>query len=150
MKIKTRICLMSVLLLPILASGEDWTKEQKEVLAFEEACLTAKNADEFMGCFHKDFVGWGEDFTVPTSKADRLKPIADGFENFDSETLLFKPISVIVKGNMAVVSYIQFGKITNKTTDEVEYFTERWTDVCLKEGGKWTWISDHGVDLSSD
>ena len=90
------------------------------------------------------------DSTVPSSKADLLKFIADNFENFDSETLLFKPVSVIVKGNMAVVSYIQSGKTKNKTTEEVEYYTQRWTDVCLKEGGKWSWISDHGVNLSSD
>jgi len=149
-KIKTRICLVTALLLPILASGEDWTEEQQEVLAFEEACITSKNADELIGCFHQDYVGWGMDYTVPVSKPDLLKIIADDFENFDSESLLFKPVSVIVKGNMAVVSYINSGKITNKTTNEVEYYTQRWTDVCLKEGGKWTWISDHGVDLSSD
>jgi hypothetical protein len=150
MKIRTRICLVSVLLVPIFAFAEDWSKEQKEVLAFEEACVTTKNADDFIGCFHEDFVGWGLGSTVPTSKADRLKFIADGFGNSDSDTLLFKPVSVIVKGNMAVVSYIQSSKTTSNTTDEVEYSTQRWTDVCLKEGGKWTWISDHGVDLSGE
>ncbi|MFT5502214.1 MAG: ketosteroid isomerase-like protein [Woeseiaceae bacterium] len=75
---------------------------------------------------------------------------ADGLGNFDSETLLFKPLSVIVKGNMAVVTYIQTSKTTNNATDEVEYSTQRWTDVCLKEDGQWTWISDHGVDISGD
>ena len=150
MKIKTQICLVSVLLLPILAFAEDWSKEQKEVLAFEEACITATDADDFIGCFHEDFVGWGQGFTVPTSKADRLKFIADSFENYDSKMLLFKPLSVIVKGDIAVVSYIETRKITNNTTEKVEYSTQGWTDVCLKEGGKWTWIADHGVDLSSE
>ena len=150
MKIKTRIYLLSALLLPMFASAEDWTKEQKEVLAFEEVCVTTNNADEFISCFHKDFVGWGAGYTVPTSKADRLKSIADSFENYDSETLLFKPLSVIVKGNMAVISYLDSRKILNKATDEVEYSTARWTDICLKEDGKWSWISDHGVDLSDD
>jgi hypothetical protein len=150
MKFKIRICLVSVLLLPIVAFAGDWTKAQQEVLAFEEACLATKNADDFIACFHEDFVGWGQGSTVPTTKTDRLRSIADGFGNFDSETLLFKPLSVIVKGNMAVVSYVQASKTTNNTTDEVEYSTGRWTDVCLKEDGKWTWISDHGVDISGD
>ena len=150
MKIKSRIFVVSALLFPMFASAEDWTKEQQEVLAFEEACVTAKTADVLIGCFHQDYVGWGMGSTVPISKADLLKVIANDFESFDSDTLLFKPVSVIVKGNMAVVSYIQSGKTKNKATDEVEYYTQRWTDVCLKEGGKWTWISDHGVDLSSD
>jgi hypothetical protein len=51
---------------------------------------------------------------------------------------------------MAVVTYVQTSKTKNNATDEVEYSTQRWTDVCLKEDGKWTWISDHGVDISGD
>jgi len=150
MKMSMRSSLMSVLLLPAFVLAEDWTAEQKEVLAFEEACVTTRVADEFVGCFHEDFVGWGQGSPHPTSKTDRLKFIADGFESFDSDTLLFKPISVIVKGNMAVVSYIQTSKITNNATNEVEYSTQAWTDVCLKEGRKWTWIADHGTDLTDD
>jgi ketosteroid isomerase-like protein len=149
-KIKTRIFLVSALLLPLTASAEDWTEEQKEVLAFEEACVTTKDVDEFAGCFHDDFVGWGQGYPVPTSKDDRSKTNADSFESFDSETLLFNPISVIVKGDMAIVSYLQTSKITNKATEEVEYSTQAWTDVCLKERGKWTWIADHGTDLTDD
>lgn len=146
----TRTLFLSALLLPSISAAEEWTKEQQEVLAFEEACLTTKVASELKGCFHKDFVGWGEGSTVPTSKTDRLKFIDDSFASFDGTQLLFKPLSVIVKGNMAVVTYIDSGKSTNKVTKEVEYWTQRWTDVCLKDGGKWYWISDHGVDISSD
>jgi ketosteroid isomerase-like protein len=150
MKFKIRIYLVSVLLLPIVAFAGDWSKEQQEVLEFEEACVSAKSADQLIDCFHEDFVGWGLGSTVPTSKADRVKFIVDAFENNDSETMLFKPISVIVKGNMAIISYIASDKTTNRTTQEVEYSTQRWTDVCLKEGGKWYWISDHGLDISND
>lgn len=150
MTINSRIFVVSALLLPMFAYAEDWTKEQKEVLAFEEACITTKDAADFMDCFHDDYVGWAVDSTVPLSKSDRQKPSADFFENNDAEVLLFKPVSVIVKGDMAVISYITETKSTNKTTGEVTYSSGRWTDVCLREGGKWTWISDHGVNLSSD
>ena len=150
MKIKTRICLVSVLLIPMFAAAEDWSKEQMEVLKFEEACISAKNADDLISCFHEDFVGWGQGYTVPTSKSDRIKWIVDRFENNDFETMLFKPVSVIVKGNMAIISYIDSSKSTDKTTKEVEYSTQRWTDVCLKDGGKWYWISDHGIDISDN
>jgi ketosteroid isomerase-like protein len=144
-----KILLAAAVLLPAYASADDWSKEQMEVLKFEEACVTTKNVDEFMGCFHKDFVGWGQGSTVPTSKADRMKATIDRFENSESESMLFKPLSVIVKGDMAVISYIDSVKSTNKTTKEVEYSTSRWTDVCLKDGGKWYWISDHGVDITN-
>jgi hypothetical protein len=150
MTFRIRICLVSVLLLPIVAFADDWTSEQQEVLAFEKACVSATSASQLMDCFHKDFVGWGQGSTIPTSKADRRKGVENGFENSESETMLFKPLSVIVKGNMAVVSYIDWSKSINKTTKEVTYSTQRWIDVCLKDGGKWYWISDHGVDISND
>jgi ketosteroid isomerase-like protein len=142
--------LTAVLLLPAYASAENWSKEQMEVLKFEEACVSAKSADQLLNCFHEDYVGWGQDWSVPLSKADQQKAIVDRFATVDSETMLFKPLSVIVKGNMAVISYIDSSKSTNKTTKEVTYSTQRWTDVCLKDGGKWYWISDHGVDISQD
>jgi ketosteroid isomerase-like protein len=145
----SKILLAAAILLPAYASADDWSKEQMEVLKFEEACVSAKSADELLGCFHKDFVGWGQGSTVPTSKADRTKGIVDRFENYDSETMLFKPVSVIVKGDMAIISYIASDKSTDKTTKEVEFSTQRWTDVCLKDGGKWYWISDHGLDISN-
>lgn len=145
-----KILLATVLLLPTYVSADDWSKEQMEVLKFEEACVSAKSADQLIGCFHKDFVGWGSGSTVPTSKADRVKMIVNRFESSERETMLFKPVSVIVKGNMAVISYVASTKSTNKTTKEVRYSTERWIDVCLKDGGKWYWISDHGVKISKN
>ena len=148
-KSRTGISVLS-LLLPLIAFAEDWSKEQQEVLAFEQACINAKNANELKACFHNDYVGWGMDSTIALSKNEILKSIDDGFATSDSESLVFKPVSVIVKGNMAVISYINAGKNTNKSTNEVEYYTQRWTDVCLKDGGKWYWISDHGVDISTD
>jgi hypothetical protein len=148
-KLATGICAY-VLLLPLTALAQEWTKEQQEVLAFEQACVTAKSAEEAKACFHEDFVGWGAGVTFPTSKKERLPFIDDDFATNDRQSLLFKPLSVIVKGNMAVVTYIDAGKTKNKSTNEVKDYMARWTDVCLKEGGKWYWISDHGVDISTE
>ena len=149
MKTITKIFSLPALLLPILASAGDWTAEQQEVLAFETPCISTQSVDEFMGCFHKDFVGWGTG-SVPTTKADRMSLAADSFAGATNQLILFKPLSVIVRGNWAVVTYITTGKSTDKATGEVSYSTERWTDVCLKENGKWTWISDHGETVSED
>jgi ketosteroid isomerase-like protein len=145
----SKILLAAAILLPVSASADVWSPEQMEVLKFEEACVSTKSVDELLACFHEDFVGWGQGSTVPTSKADRKNGMIDRLENYDSETILFKPVSVIVKGNMAIISYIDSEKSTNKTTKEVEYSTSRWTDVCFKDGGKWYWISDHGLDITN-
>ena len=132
------------------AFAQEWSAEQQEVIEFEEACINARDANTLKACFHDNYVGWGMNSTVPLSKNDILKIIDDDYATRESESLMFKPMSVIVKGNMAVVSYVDAVKITNKITEDVQYYTQRWTDVCIKDGGKWYWISDHGVNISSD
>jgi len=149
MKKLMKLLALPALLLPILASAGNWSKEQQEVLAFEEPCISTQSADDFVTCFHEDFVGWGTG-TVPTSRADRMSLAADSFASATSHLILFKPLSVIVRGNLAVITYLTTGKSTDKATGKVTYSTERWTDVCLKDNGKWSWISDHGATVSGD
>lgn len=150
MRISVSGILMSSLLLPLSAFADDWSKEQQEVLAFEEACTNPQDPNEAKACYHEDYVGWSRGSPVALSKNDLLKLIDDEFATTETESLLFKPVSVIVKGNMAVVSYIIVGKATDKRTNEVEHYIHRWTDVSIKDGGKWYWISDHGEDISGD
>ena len=143
---KYTIIYLFAILLPQSAFAENWSNAQQEVLTFAESCMTAKNADVLLGCFHDDYVGWAM-AAVPLTKADRQKPLRNNLENFDREILLFKPISVIVKGDMAVISYIITGKYTDKATGEIGYYGQRWTDVLVKEGDRWGYISDHGQSL---
>jgi hypothetical protein len=150
MRISRSVILMASLLLPLIAFAEDWSKEQQEVLASEEACINAETANERKACYHEDYVGWSMGSPVALSKSDILKLIDDDYATTENETLLFKPVSVIVKGNMAVVSYVEAGTSTDKRTNEVEFLVSRWTDVLIKDGGKWQWISDHGEDISGD
>ena len=73
-------------------------------------------------------------------------------DNFD-DTLtvnLFKPMSVIIEGNVAVVNYVVFFEAKDKKTGEVENIAQRWIDVAVKEKGKWSWISDFGKDVGND
>ncbi len=150
MKNVIKAILAIVSLLPLTVFADDWTAEQREVLAWEEACINADNAKDFVDCFHEDFEGWGLNSAVPTTKSDRRALAENGFASFDADVLLFKPLSVIVKGNIAVINYITVAKVKNNDTDEITYETERWTDVAIKDGRQWTWIADHGEALSDD
>ena len=111
-----------ILLFSSFAFAEDWTKEQQELLEWEEACISTDDHDQWVSCFHDDFVGWGMGFPVPTSKSDRAQSAVDSFESFDSEVLLFKPLSVVMHGNTAVIVYIDNRKTTNNATQEVNVF----------------------------
>lgn len=133
-----------------LAVADDWTREQQAVIDFEKECISTQDAAKLKSCFHEDYAGWGLASPVPLTKSDSETLIDSDFESFERQSLLFKPLSVIVKGDTAVVSYIDAGKTTDRRSGEVEYYTQRWTDVLIREGGRWYWISDHGSDVPGE
>ena len=130
--------------------AKDWTKDEQELLEWEESCLAALEFDAWADCFHEDFVGWGIGYPAPQTKPERASLAADSFERTDVELMLFKPLSVQMYGNTAVINYVVTFKIVNKKTEEVAIETSMWTDVCMKDGGKWHWIADHGSPASDD
>lgn len=142
---KLRLLAAVVLLSPISSYSEDWSTEQLELLEWEKQCISADNAQDFIGCFHEDFVGWGMGYPVPTNKSDREATAENGFENFPSELVYFHPLSVEIYGNVAVINYLDSRRTTNNHTGEVNYETTQWTDVAIKEDGNWYWIADHGT-----
>jgi ketosteroid isomerase-like protein len=136
--------------LPLAAQAQQWTAAQQEVWEFEEACWATQDLEAAMACFHDDFLGWGIDYPVPTSKADRRTRNARRLETEETVFLYLKPLAVKVHGNVAIVLYLATYTTKNKATGEETTVTERWTDVCLKEGRGWTWIADHGGVISNN
>ena len=141
--------LLSLLLisLPLNIAANEWTAEQQEVLAFQIQCQSTNDVDEWMECFHDDFNGLGMNLgPMPTNKNDRRKLDSASRTTFAHELILLKPLSIYVNGNLAIVNYVVQQQQTNKKTGEETINISRWMDVLLKDNGKWSWISDHGVD----
>jgi hypothetical protein len=136
--------------LPTTTRAQQWTPEQQEIWDFERACWSSQELESIMSCFHDDFLGWGLGSTVPTSKADRRPFFARSFETEEQVFLNLKPLAINVHGNVATVLYLATTTTKNKATGEETTVTERWTDICLREGDTWTWIADHGVRVSDN
>ena len=130
--------------------AKDWTKDELELLEWEESCLATSEFDPWVNCFHEDFVGWGMGYPAPQTKSERVSLAADSFESTDVELVLFKPLSVQIYGNTAVINYVATFKIVDKKTEKVTIETSMWTDVCMKENGKWHWIADYGTPVSDE
>ena len=145
-----RLPLFALLMLPLTALGQQWTEAQQEVLDWEEGCLAENEPDLFANCFHEDFVGWGMDYPAPTSKMERMQLDRDNFERADNELLLFKPLSVSIRGDVAIIIYLNTAKTTDRDTGEVEITTSRWTDIAVRNGQSWQWIADQGEDITED
>jgi ketosteroid isomerase-like protein len=137
--------------LPLAAQAQQWTAAQQEVWEFEEACTAnwaTQDLEAMMACFHDDYLGWGRGYPVPWSKADRRAFGARWFETEEVVFLHLKPLAIRVHGNVAIVHYLVTYTRKNKATGEETTATARWTDICLKEGDRWTWIADHGGVIS--
>ena len=132
--------------LPSAVSAGDWSAEQKEVWGAIEACdqaYAAKNSDVFLDCIHDDFSGWLYTEPVPRGKSTFENIGMHFFKTRDVVASELRPIDIEVYDNVAVIHYF-FVNVTKDPKGEESYEQGRWTDIMLKEGGKWRWIADHG------
>lgn len=132
--------------LPSAVSAGDWSAEQKEVWDAIETCdqaYAAKNSEAFLDCIHDDFSGWLYSEPVPRGKAAFEKVGMYMFKTRDVLATELRPIDIKVYGNFAVIHYF-FVNMTKDQDGKESYEQGRWTDVMLKEDGKWRWIADHG------
>ena len=127
------------------AFAQELSREQQEVWQFIQTCNEHfANRDEaaILDCFHDDFSGWLYGDTVPRSKQSITK-----FLPFDLETenLAYdlRPISIRVFGDFAIVHY-SLVAASRGSNGEVVWENMIWTDVMLKERGRWQWVGDHG------
>jgi ketosteroid isomerase-like protein len=58
-----------------------------------------------------------------------------------------RPVEIFVRGNFAFTHYY-YRYVVKDTKGEVKTESGRWTDIFLKEGGKWLCIGDHGGETS--
>ena len=142
------VLIASAISLP--AAAQEWSRAQQEVWEFEKACWSDRTPQFTDKCFHSDFQGWGVGSTVPTSKADRAVMSERDRATEDNVFLFLKPLVITVHGNMAVALYIATSTSKNKTTGEEKTVTERWTDVLVTDNGAWSWIADHGADITTE
>lgn len=133
-----------VLMVPLSAQGQEWTAEQKEAWDWEVACWESDGLETTMACFHEDFIGWGVGSDSPTTKADRRPSFAASFETTERLSTDLNPLAITIRGTTAILVYEATTVTRNKETGEETTAVERWTDVAVKEAGKWFWIADHG------
>ena len=129
-------------------SAQTWTPEQQELWKLEEKqWQMAKDKDlswiETM--VHPNLSYWSNESPVPQTKASLSR-----WNRYDSanatvlEQELF-PHSITITGNVAVVNYhYQIARESYKK--ERETVRGRYTDVFVKDGGRWLFIAWTGGD----
>ena len=147
---KIRPMWLSALLLAFAGTvtAQTWSAEQQEIWQFEQTqWQMAKNEDmSWMDTMvHPNLSYWDIDQQSPQDKASlgRWTRYNSG-NNTVLEQELF-PIAITITGNLAVVHYRYMVARENYKKDR-ETVSGRYTDILLKEGGKWMFISWAGGD----
>jgi len=145
---RTWLVVLCLALLPTLASAQTWNAEQQEVWKLEEQqwqMSKDKDVSWIDKMVHPNISYWDVDQPGPQNKASLQR--WNRYNNANATVLeqeLF-PISLTITGNIAVVQY-RYSVARENYKKERETSTGRYTDVLVKEGGRWLFIAWSGGD----
>jgi ketosteroid isomerase-like protein len=130
------------------AAAQTWSPEQQEIWKFEEEqwkLSMAKDLSWIPNMTHANLSYWDSDQPTPQNQASLTRWSK---YNYGNSTVLEQelfPISATITGNIAVVHY-RYRLATENYKKERETVTGRYTDVLVKEGGRWRFITWAGGD----
>lgn len=81
--------------------------------------------------------------STPSNKAITRLWFIDEFNNRKNEIIKIAPTGLKIHGNVAIVNY-HYSFLYRDTDDKQQMEQGRYTDILMKEKGKWLLIGDHG------
>jgi hypothetical protein len=144
----SKFALLSLVVMAGTASAQTWSPEQQELWKFEDQqWQMAKDKDlswvEKM--VHPNLSYWNTEQPSPQNRASLAR--WDRYNNTNATVLeqeLF-PISATITGNVAVMQY-RYLVARENYKKERETVSGHYTDVLVKEGGRWLFIAWAGGD----
>jgi hypothetical protein len=130
------------------AVAQTWSPEQQEIWRLEEQqwkMSAAKDLTWIETMVHPNISFWDVQFPAPQNKASlsrRARYSSTAITVLEQE--LF-PISVTITGNVAVAQY-RYRVVSEDYKKEREIATGRYTDVLIREGNRWLFITWAGGD----
>ena len=130
------------------ASAEEWNAEQQEIWKFEQQqwkMSATKDMSWIDTMVHQNMTFWETGAPMPRDKAS-LKHWSrfDADNGSTLEQELF-PISATITGNIAVVQY-NYMIARENYKKERETVTGHYTDVLVKDDGRWLFLTWAGGD----
>ena len=138
--------LICLLISSVPVQAQTWSAAEKEVVQAIDDCITAykeENLEAYMTCLHDDYVGFIYGRPATTNKADARKGFPLTWANEDLVEWWTKPLAIRIVGDVAIIHYYSYDVYLDKDGEEVQS-RSRWTDIMVKQDGKWVWIADHG------
>jgi ketosteroid isomerase-like protein len=130
------------------ASAAQWSAEQQEVWKVELQqwkMSAAEDTSWIDSMVHPDMTFWETGAPMPRDKASLKHWSRYDTENGSTLEQELFPISITVTGNTAVVHY-HYMVARENYKKERETVTGRYTDVLVKDGGRWVFVTWTGGD----
>jgi hypothetical protein len=130
------------------APAQTWTPEQQEIWKFEELqwkLNMEKDATWIDKMVHPNISVWEAGRPMPQNKASltRWNKYANASSTIVEQEIF--PISVTITGNVAVVQY-SYLIVREDAKKDRETVSGHWTDILIKEGGRWMFLAWAGGD----
>jgi len=126
-------------------NAQEWNAAQQEVWKGVNdywALMAKGDITGFLEYFHPDYLGWDDSSPLPSTKDDLQK----WFQIYmaGSKTLAYeiKPVGIRVHGDFAFADY--YYSLLSERDGKRKTEEGRWTDILMKQGGKWLIIGDNG------
>ncbi len=148
MRMRLILVLIAVCLYPGVAAAQTWTPEQKEIWRLEDQqwkMSAAKDASWIETMVHPNISFWNTNQPMPRDKASLARWTK--YDDTNSTVLEWEifPISLTITDNVAVANY-RYQIASENYKKERETVTGRYTDVFVKEGNRWLFITWAGGD----
>ena len=143
---------LSLASFPMIAGAQTWTAEQQAIWELEEEQWQMSKDKDLTWVdkmVHPNISYWDVDQPGPQNRASLVR-----WNRYNStastvlEQELF-PISVTITGNLAVAQY-SYTVVREDYKKERVTVTGRYTDVLIREGGRWLFIAWAGGDDAED
>jgi hypothetical protein len=150
----TRVVSMTILSLALCgfagaAAAQTWSPEQQEIWKFEEQqwqMSAAKDLSWVDTMVHPNLRYWETGEAMPRDKTSLKRWNRYSAENSTVLEQELFPIAITVTGNVAVVQY-HYMVAREDRKKERETVTGQYTDVLVKENGRWLFLSWSGGDF---
>jgi hypothetical protein len=139
---------LTLILFSGTAAAQTWTPEQQEIWQFEEQqwkLEAAKDASWMDTMVHPNLRFWSAGASMPVGKQSLKKWSRIGYEDETTREYEIFPISATITGNVAVVQY-RYMVASENYKKEREIVTGHYTDVLIKENGRWLFLAWEGAE----
>jgi ketosteroid isomerase-like protein len=152
MLIRGLLVSFALVVLASAASAQTWSPEQQEIWRFEEQqwnMAKEKDLSWVDTMVHPNLSYWDTDQPGPQNKASLARWSRYGSTSTTVLEQELFPISITITGNIAVVHY-NYAVASENYKQERETVSGRYTDILVKEDGRWLFLSWAGGDYPQE